>query len=58
LERAFSTFRELHGAELSMTPEDERLIREFLRHLHAQFRKFQTARRPTPARRASFAGVN
>jgi len=58
LERAFSTFREIHGAELSMTPEDERLIREFLRYLHAQFRKFQTSRRSTTAPRTSFAGVN
>jgi len=58
LERALSTFREIHGAEISMTPEDERLIREFLRHLHAQFRKFQTSRRVTAARQASFARVN
>ena len=58
LERAFSTFREIHGAELRITPEDQRLIREFLRHLHAQFRKFQTSRRSTTAPRTSFAGVN
>ena len=58
LERAFSTFREFHGTELSMTPEDERLIREFLRHLHAQFRKFQTSRRSTTAPRTSFAGAS
>lgn len=58
LERAFSTFGEIHGTELSMTAEDERLIREFLRHLHAQFRRFQTSRRSTPAPRTSFAGVN
>jgi hypothetical protein len=58
LERAFSTLHEIHGAELGMTPEDERLIREFLRHLHAQFRKFQTSRRSTTAPRTSFAGAN
>jgi hypothetical protein len=58
LERAFRTFHENHGPKLDMTPEDERLIREFLRHLHAQFRKFQTSRRSTTAPRTSFAGVN
>ena len=58
LERAFSTFLELHGSVLSLTSEDERLIREFLRHLHAQFRRFQTSRRSTTAPRASVAGVN
>ncbi len=30
LERAFSTFHEIHGSELSMMSGDERLIREFL----------------------------
>lgn len=58
LERALRAFHEIHGEELSMTREDERLMREFLRHVHAQFRKFQMSRRATPARRASYAGAN
>lgn len=58
LERAFRTFHDIHGSELNMTAEDERMIREFLWHLHAQFRKFQVSRTPAPARRPSLAGVN
>lgn len=41
LDRSFRTFREMHGAELDMTEEDEPRIRELLRSIHAGFRRFR-----------------
>lgn len=41
LERSFRTFCELHGEGLRMTPADEIAIREFIGHVHAQFRRFR-----------------
>ncbi len=58
LERSFHTFCETHGPELVLTPEDERAIREFLRHIHAQFRRFRGLATQPSARWQSFAGVN
>jgi hypothetical protein len=52
LERALHTFRKVHDDDLSITPEDERLIREFLRRLHRQFREFQASRIPSAPRSA------
>jgi hypothetical protein len=58
LERSFRTFCETHGPELVLTPEDERVIREFLRHIHAQFRRFRGSGTQPSAKCQSFAGVN
>ena len=41
LDRSFRTFREIHGAELGMTEEDEPRIRGLLRQIHAGFRTFR-----------------
>ena len=42
LNRSFRTFREIHGAELGMTEEDEPRIRGLLRQIHAGFRRFRS----------------
>jgi hypothetical protein len=55
LERALLTFHEVCGTELNMTPEDERLIREFFQRLHIQFWNFQASRTPTATLRSSFS---
>jgi hypothetical protein len=41
LDRSFRSFREIHGAELGMTEEDEPRIRGLLRQIHAGFRTFR-----------------
>jgi hypothetical protein len=46
LDRSFRTFREIHGAELGMTEEDEPRIRELLRQIHAGFRRFRAGEPP------------
>ncbi len=44
LDRSFRTFREMHGAELGMTAEDEPGIRELLRQIHSGFRRFRAGK--------------
>lgn len=58
LQRSFRTFCETHGAELIMTAEDESGIREFLRQVHARFRKCRKPGTQPAAEHRSFAGVN
>ncbi len=58
LERSFRTFCETHGPELVLTPADESVIREFLRHIDAQFRRFRGSATQPSARWQSFARVN
>ena len=58
LDRSFRTFCETHGPELVLMPEDESVIREFLRHIHVQFRRFRGPGTQPSAKCQSFAGVN
>lgn len=55
LERSFRTFCELHGAGLTMTPADEIGIREFIGHVHAQFRRF---RQSATVSASELSGIN